>query len=235
MTDIIGRVDQRDVGKRLRKIAELALRPDIVFLGEEPDIVAQADQPLEELPCVSFPSSHHVGVGQPKTHRQKRALSRRQTVHAGSGGVVAQHQSAPQQSFLDRRDGPAHTRIVGRQKAYLGYQQRARIQKIAVIRLGEGAQFGIECAPADLFVDLGPDPTPVLDRTIESKQFDALDGAIERDPDHDLGMGEVTAFTAHYHPGDQMQMINFMKNICMAGGFLQVVAFGAGRLALGRS
>jgi putative oxidoreductase len=45
----------------------------------------------------------------------------------------------------------------------------------------------------------------------------------------------ITAFTAHYHPGDQMQMINFMKNVCMAGGFLQVVAFGAGRLALSRS
>jgi uncharacterized membrane protein YphA (DoxX/SURF4 family) len=26
-----------------------------------------------------------------------------------------------------------------------------------------------------------------------------------------------------------MQMINFMKNLCMAGGFLQLVAFGPGR------
>jgi putative oxidoreductase len=29
-------------------------------------------------------------------------------------------------------------------------------------------------------------------------------------------------------------MINFMKNVCMAGGFLQVVAFGAGRISLDR-
>jgi putative oxidoreductase len=31
---------------------------------------------------------------------------------------------------------------------------------------------------------------------------------------------------------DQMQSINFMKNVAMAGGLLQVVAFGSGGLAL---
>jgi putative oxidoreductase len=45
----------------------------------------------------------------------------------------------------------------------------------------------------------------------------------------------VTAFAAHYHPGDSGQMIHFMKNVCMAGGFLQVVAYGAGRLSVDRS
>jgi putative oxidoreductase len=39
----------------------------------------------------------------------------------------------------------------------------------------------------------------------------------------------ATALIAHYHPGDQNQMIHFMKNICMAGGFLQLVAWGGGR------
>jgi putative oxidoreductase len=44
----------------------------------------------------------------------------------------------------------------------------------------------------------------------------------------------ATAFVAHYHPGQREQMINFMKNLCMCGGFLQVAAFGAGRFALRR-
>jgi putative oxidoreductase len=44
----------------------------------------------------------------------------------------------------------------------------------------------------------------------------------------------ATAFVAHYHPHDRAQMVNFMKNVCMAGGLLQVVAFGAGRLSLER-
>jgi putative oxidoreductase len=41
----------------------------------------------------------------------------------------------------------------------------------------------------------------------------------------------ATAMVAHHHPGE---MIHFMKNVCMAGGFLQVVAFGAGRISVDR-
>jgi putative oxidoreductase len=44
----------------------------------------------------------------------------------------------------------------------------------------------------------------------------------------------VTAFVAHYHPGDSGQMIHFMKNLCMAGGFLQVVVYGSGAFSLDR-
>lgn len=44
----------------------------------------------------------------------------------------------------------------------------------------------------------------------------------------------ITAMAAHYHPNDPAQMVHFMKNVCMAGGFLQIVAFGAGRLSADR-
>ncbi len=44
----------------------------------------------------------------------------------------------------------------------------------------------------------------------------------------------ATAMVAHYHPENRDQMIHFMKNLCMTGGFLQVVAFGAGRLSVDR-
>ena len=44
----------------------------------------------------------------------------------------------------------------------------------------------------------------------------------------------ATAMAAHYHPNDMQQMIHFMKNVCMAGGFLQIVAFGAGRFSVDR-
>jgi putative oxidoreductase len=44
----------------------------------------------------------------------------------------------------------------------------------------------------------------------------------------------ATAMVAHYHPENRDAMLNFMKNVCMAGGFLQVVAFGAGRLSVDR-
>ena len=42
----------------------------------------------------------------------------------------------------------------------------------------------------------------------------------------------VTALAFHNALGDQNQFIHFFKNIAMAGGLLQVVAFGAGRFSL---
>ncbi len=42
----------------------------------------------------------------------------------------------------------------------------------------------------------------------------------------------ATAVLVHYHPHNEMQMINFMKNISMTGGFLLLAAYGAGKLSL---
>lgn len=42
----------------------------------------------------------------------------------------------------------------------------------------------------------------------------------------------VTALFFHNNFADQNQFIHFFKNIAMAGGLLQIAAFGAGRLSL---
>jgi putative oxidoreductase len=42
----------------------------------------------------------------------------------------------------------------------------------------------------------------------------------------------ATALLFHHALGDQNQMIHFMKNISIAGGFLQIAAFGAGAFSL---
>ena len=42
----------------------------------------------------------------------------------------------------------------------------------------------------------------------------------------------ATAMVAHSNFADQNQMIHFLKNLAMAGGFLQLVAFGAGAWSL---
>lgn len=42
----------------------------------------------------------------------------------------------------------------------------------------------------------------------------------------------VSAALFHFKPDEQMQMILFMKNVAMAGGFLLLVAHGAGVLSL---
>lgn len=45
----------------------------------------------------------------------------------------------------------------------------------------------------------------------------------------------ATGFAFHYALSDQNQFIHFWKNIAITGGMLQVVAFGPGRFALGRT
>ncbi len=42
----------------------------------------------------------------------------------------------------------------------------------------------------------------------------------------------ATALTFHSDLADQNQFIHFFKNVAMAGGLMQVVAFGGGRLSL---
>lgn len=42
------------------------------------------------------------------------------------------------------------------------------------------------------------------------------------------GFSLVSAVLFHANFGDQMQMIMFMKNLALAGGFLMIVALGAG-------
>jgi putative oxidoreductase len=42
------------------------------------------------------------------------------------------------------------------------------------------------------------------------------------------GFTLLTALLFHLKPGDQAQMINFMKNLAMAGGLLLFVRYGAG-------
>ena len=42
----------------------------------------------------------------------------------------------------------------------------------------------------------------------------------------------ITALVFHHALGDQNQMIHFFKNLAMAGGLLQVAAFGSGSIGL---
>jgi putative oxidoreductase len=42
----------------------------------------------------------------------------------------------------------------------------------------------------------------------------------------------ATAVSFHSNFADQNQMIHFLKNVMMAGGLLQIVAFGAGAVSM---
>ena len=46
------------------------------------------------------------------------------------------------------------------------------------------------------------------------------------------GFCVLSGYLFHYQPGDMMQMINLMKNITIAGGFLVLAGGGPGAYAL---
>lgn len=46
------------------------------------------------------------------------------------------------------------------------------------------------------------------------------------------GFSLFTGFVFHFAPADQMQMIMFLKNLSISGGFLALAAAGSGRIAV---
>ena len=48
------------------------------------------------------------------------------------------------------------------------------------------------------------------------------------------GFALLTAFAFHYALGDQNQFIHFFKNVAIAGGLLQIAAFGPGAVSVDR-
>src|SRR5262245_35002045 len=143
MGDIVRGVDEPDMGERLRKIADEALSFGVVFLGEQAHVVAQSDQFREQALRVGEAPKQDIGIGQPEAAGKEGAFAGWQAVFARRG-VVAEYKPVAQKLSLDGLDGSPDTRVLGWQKADLRDQQRARIQQVAVVRLGERAQARVE-------------------------------------------------------------------------------------------
>jgi hypothetical protein len=61
------------------------------------------------------------------------------------------------------------------------------------------------------------------------------DGGLDCRDQRLLGLGFLaTAVSFHSNFVDKNQMIHFLKNVMMAGGLLQIAAFGAGAISIAR-
>lgn len=60
----------------VRKIAELAPRPRIIFLGKQANIVTKLEQPLEHLAGFVVSAHQREVIGKPKTARKESTFSR---------------------------------------------------------------------------------------------------------------------------------------------------------------
>jgi hypothetical protein len=100
---IAGGVDDRNVRQRLREIADQVSATAIIFLGQQPDVVAQREQSLEQRNRVRLSAGKRKRIGEPKRTRQKGAFLRRQSVDA-IRGQITHHESVDEELALDRGD-----------------------------------------------------------------------------------------------------------------------------------
>src|SRR5215471_16289557 len=122
-----GGTDESEMRECLREVAELPPGTRIVFFREQPHIVAQREQALEQRECFGLAVLQLVNVGKPEAAREKDTLSRRQAINVRPGSI-AQHQAVDHELLLDGRDGAAHAWIVHRQEAKERDEQQARIE-----------------------------------------------------------------------------------------------------------
>ena len=82
--DDVGADDQAEVREGLREVADLAPERRVVLLGEEAEVVAQAQQPLEEALGLVEAPGEGVVVDEPEAADQKGRFVAGESVDAVS-------------------------------------------------------------------------------------------------------------------------------------------------------
>ena len=180
----------------MREVAELAMQPGVILLGEEPEVVADRQEALEQRFRVGEATHHRVVVDEPEAADQECGLVAGQAVDAGVGRVAVDEAVAGQPA-LDRGDRRQHARIVGRQEAHVRDQQHARVERVGAVRLRERADALVVPARQQVGADVLAQRAPARQSLYECRRrvlpepLDVLDAAIHRHPRHQLGVDEV--------------------------------------------
>ena len=116
--EVVGGVDERHVGEGLREVAHLPSGPHVVLLGQQPEVVAQTDQPVEHGVGVVVAADQVETVGHPERTGQEGTLVTGEPVHrAGVLGAVAQHEAVLGEPPLDDLDRRPHPLVGGGEEA----------------------------------------------------------------------------------------------------------------------
>jgi hypothetical protein len=112
---VVRGIDQSDVRERLRKVSDLASGSGIIFFCQQPDIVAQAQQPLKHRPSVFIATLQDVIVGKPKAASKEGAFVPGQTVDFALG-IVAGDKAILEQKLFDSPHGSHDPRVISWQE-----------------------------------------------------------------------------------------------------------------------
>jgi putative oxidoreductase len=111
-----------------------------------------------------------------------------------------------------------------------------RLGLSAIFLLSGVAKLGAGYAPTQGYMEAMGVPGALLPLVIAAEILGGIAvaiGFLTRPAALGLAVFSVaSAFAFHFQLGDQMQFINFFKNIAIAGGFLVLAAHGAGALSV---
>ena len=198
-SEVVRGVDERDVGERLREVAEQPVRRAGRTPRQQADVVAQRRAAARTAPRPRRGGPAARGCRPARTcrpgTRPRRAAGRRRSrprrVDSGDEAVV--HELA-----LDRLDGAEHPRVVGGQEADERDHQQAGVESLRAVGLHEGVALGVEAAARRPRAWISSRiARQRVDGPVEPEPLDRLDRAVERDPGHHLRVGEVPARAAH--------------------------------------
>src|SRR5262244_3643218 len=144
-----GRVHQRKVTERLRKVAELAVLFRVVLLGEQSEIVGRRGHFVEQPSSILFPAHHLIDRDEPERAGEEYPFVAGKAVDVRFG-LEPKEQPIPKKLALERRDGADDARIGCRQEAAQRYEQQAGVQSRAPVVLREAVELRVEPIPAHL-------------------------------------------------------------------------------------
>ena len=148
------RVDQPDVGERLREVAERGAGVRVDLLGEEPDVVGVVEQPLERRRCAAT-SPPRAGTRLPRSCRCRRR-PRRAAARRRSPWIAVDQAVRPSRSWM-RAQVATHPRVRGVDVAVERQGEQAGVEVVAVEEPGVAAEPLV--VPARL--DRRPDRVPL--------------------------------------------------------------------------
>src|SRR3954447_21866649 len=193
--DVHDGVDQREVGERLREVAEVAARVRVDLLGEEPERRRVREQALAHRPRPRALADLGQRAHEPERADDARALLTDEAV-VGLRHPVAQDEPVLGELLVDRVDGRDDALVVRRQEADERDHQAGGVERIGLVVLAEHAAF-VDGVRADVGVDLVGHALPAgrLGRVLAQAREPRA--AIARDPAHELRGGEVARLAAH--------------------------------------
>src|SRR5919201_3012033 len=188
---------ERDVRQCLRKISEEPLAGHPVLLGQQADIVPQADCAREHSLGILEAAEQMETLGEPERAEEEGAFPGWEPV-VELLAAIASNEAVIDQICLDRLDRRLHARVVRWEKTDQRQPQQAGIDVVSPVEADEAAAFLVEALREDVLADLVTELLPALERSLFPVLAHRFYSTVHGNPRHDLGVDEVPSLGSEF-------------------------------------